>query len=470
MISLKKIALTGLLGTLAWLMVVNPKVLAYSKYLLDSYAFGYSPAKPLLLVVFLAALSFLSLFPVFWRPSWNPIVLVGSLLLYLASLSEHIYYSYRFGLGLTWRSVFVSQGLQSSTRLEHIHTSKAALAQLVSYGGQSLDVGRPFLAVFPSWWLLAHGLAYLVFCGIFVLFVRHYQSEQTPERALVLGLGAYTLVKGLIDGGPFAIQDIAQYLVLTAVFIKGKKRLWLMAALTLLFSACFSLEISKGFLYLVQRVLISTLALSLPLFWEQVRVKPSSRWIAAAILVTACLGLAPVLDYHLYPARRKPPYSLATIEYGNSTLEKGWNVTIVSSGLTDDGVFGEIVETRWARRLSVSTLKLSRPTTPFELCQHFELNILRSPVLWYPQSAFVVIEGPFSMEAPEHWLRSETILATSFSTDKQGTKLVLEVVPGAQTNVAVDALPPGPYPTLGVDLLYTKPKVDAPWQPGPGAR
>ena len=449
-------------------MLVNPVVLAYAKYILNNYAFGYSPMKPTLLVLFLSILSLLSLFPSPWRSSWNPLVLVGALSLYAASLAEYLHYCSQYDLSITERSVMVYDGLQSSTRLEHMHNSKAVLAQILGYAGQGFDVGRPFLAHSSPLWLWIHGISYLLFCGLLVLFIHHYQKKLSPERAVLLGLGGYTLVKGLIDGGPFSIEDVSGFLLLTAVLLEGKARRWGLVFLTLLFTLCLGLELHKGFLYILGRILASVAALSVPLLCEQARHKASKVWLLGPIFGFGFLLLHPIADYRLQPLRRSPPYGLATIHYGHSVLKKDWNVTLVSRGSLVSGEFGEVVAQRRGNRLSVSTLKLARSTTPFELCEHYHLNILRSPVSWYPHPAYVLVEGAFEMESPERWLRSETVLATSFESKENWTKLVLKLVPGALTNVAVDILPKGPFATRRVNSSFREPEVTAPWKPGPG--
>ena len=76
---------------------------------------------------------------------------------------------------------------------------------------------------------------------------------------------------------------------------------------------------------------------------------------------------------------------------------------------------------------------------------------------------YVEIEGPFEMPPPVEWLHSPLVTRYSFEARHGWTRLVLEMVPGAQTNVACELLPNGPFATRRVDLSYHKPEVSAPW-------
>ena len=89
---------------------------------------------------------------------------------------------------------------------------------------------------------------------------------------------------------------------------------------------------------------------------------------------------------------------------------------------------------------------------------------MRSPIVWYQKPGYVVISGRFSMPDPAGWLKNSLVLRYAFFSHKGETSLVLELVPGAQTNVACDLLPSGPFAASRVDLTYTKPQIQGEWR------
>ena len=455
---------TALLMGLMVGMVKVPQVLVAAKYLLVNYAGGYSGAKSFLLLLFLAVLSALAPWPSVWKERWNWSVPTGLGLLYLLSVAEYLYYCRAFGLPLNQRSVLVHQGLQSSTMLGHFHTNKAALAALLPYSGQGFDSGAPFLAVFPRLVLLSHGLLFLVQATAVVAMVHHYQKNMSPERALTLALGVYPLVKGVVDGGPFSVPDAARLALLSWVFLEGFKRKLALGIAGSLGLLSLLIQGTGGVAISLMQAAISLLVLCLPLAWERVRLqglKPKSAlWLG---LCLATLLGTPLLKYRILPNHRKPPYPVATWSYGNAPLQAGWVVHIVSPGSLPSTELGEVLDSNEAGRLRVSRLQLKRSTTPFELCRAFGLNVFRQPVVWYQGPGYVEIEGPFEMPPPVEWLHSPLVTRYSFEARHGWTRLVLEMVPGAQTNVACELLPNGPFATRRVDLSYHKPEVSAPW-------
>ena len=159
-----------------------------------------------------------------WKPRWNKLFVGGLVSLYALVLAEYIYYTRHFGLPLNERSVLVYDGMQSSTRLEHIHNCKAALSVLIPYLGQGFDAGAPFVAVYPKMLLLVHGVVFLVVCLMSVLLMQYYGKRLTPERTVFLALGLYPLVKGVVDGGPFSLPDAGRLAFLALIFFRGTRR------------------------------------------------------------------------------------------------------------------------------------------------------------------------------------------------------------------------------------------------------
>ena len=446
----------GLLAVLLG-MLHYPKVMIAVKYTLDHFAGGFSGAKAVLLVLFLTVLSAVQPFPAVWKPRWNGFFVGGLAFLYTLVLAEYVYYVRLFGMPLNQRSVLVYDGMQSSTRLEHIHNCKAALSALIPYLGQGFDAGAPFVAVYPKMLLLFHGLVFLVVCVMSVLLMQYYGQRLTPEKTVFLALGLYPLVKGVVDGGPFSLPDAGRLAFLALVFLKGARRRAVLALSLLLTTTALLIEADKGLVHNLLRLGIAMLGLSLPLLFEKARRGTSpGAWVGAVVAAISFLG-APIFTYKLYSVQQTPPFSLATWEYGSSVLKQGWTVHIVHRGELKDCEVGQILGTLKANRLSVSRLKLARETTPFELCRLYRLNVLRTPVVWYQEPGYVVVEGPFRMEDPREWLHNPIVLRYSFQEEADRTRLVLELIPGAQTNVACDLLPIGPFPTRRVDLTYTVP-------------
>ena len=447
----------GLLAVLLG-MLLYPKVMVAVKYTLDHFAGGFSGAKAVLLVLFLTILSAVQPLPSVWKPKWNNYFVAGLGFLYVLVVAEYVYYVRLFGLPLNQRSVLVYDGMQSSTRLEHIHNCKAALSALIPYLGQGFDAGAPFVAVYPKVLIIFHGLVFLVVCVMSVLLMQYYGKRLSPEKTVFLALGLYPLVKGVVDGGPFSLPDAGRLAFLAVVFLKGPRQRAALALSLLLMTTALFIEADKGLVHNLLRLGIAMLGLSLPLLFEKARRGTSpSGWVGAVVATIAFLG-APVLTYNLYSVQRTPPFSLAAWEYGTSALKEGWTVHVVHKGELKECEVGEITGTQKANRLSVSRLKLSRDTTPFELCRLFRLNVLRTPVVWYQEPGYVVVEGPFKMPNPEEWLNNPIVLRYSYKEEPEQTRLVLELIPGAQTNVACDLLPKGPFPTRRVDLTYTVPE------------
>lgn len=454
-----RIVWTGLLLGLMVAMLRYPRVLVATKYVLDPFANGESAVKVLLLLLFLAVLSALGPFRSLWNEAWNRWLLGGLVVLYGIVVAEYVSYCRHFGLPPAGRSVLVYDGLQSSTRLEHMHNCKAALSVLLPYQGQSFDAGGPFVSVYPTWILLVHGFLFALLSVACVLFVHHYGKELTPERMLFLALGIYPLVKGGVDGGPFDYVNAAKLGFLALVLLKGRARRAVLVVALCLFVFGFGLETHKGIGHNILKLSIALVGLALPLFFEQARLRRSPG--AAVALVSALVFFlgSPFVNYELYGYYRSPPSGLATWRYGDSLLKEGWTVHVVSPGELPDSEVGQVLSTSRVRRLRVSRVKLKRNTSPFELCRLYGLNVVRTPVIWYQEPGYVVIEGPFKMEDPAGWLHNEVVLRYAYQVDGGETRLVLEMIPGAQTNVACDVLPPGPFATYRVDMVYQMPKV-----------
>jgi hypothetical protein len=454
---------TGLVLGLMFLMIMFPRVMVMVKYVLNQFAFSESSAKALLLLLFLAVLSGLRPFKTVWRVSWNRWFATGLVALYGLTLAEFLYYCRLFGLPLNQRSVLIYDGLQTSTRLEHIHNGKAILSALIPYQGQGFDVGAPFQAVYPNWLLLLQGLLFLVVCTMSVFLVHHYQKEWTPERTLFLALGLFALVKGVVDGGPFELATAGRLALMSIVLLKGRTRQVVLTLALGLVGLGLFLEAEKGLYYNLVILSVAVVGLGLPLLFEQARRQRSASAVGGFALALIFFLGAPLLKYQMSTYHRSTASPVGAWVYGNSSLKEGWTVHVVSRGDLPATDVGVVLSANKANRLQVSQLKLERDTTPFELCRLFRLNAMRSPVVWFQQPGYVVIEGRFGMPDPAKWLDNKIVLRYAYSVKDDWTTLVLELIPGAQTNVACDLLPPGPFPTSRVELVYTQPQVSTDW-------
>jgi hypothetical protein len=130
-------------------------------------------------------------------------------LLLLLSLVEYLVLRARFGLD--WeRVIFLTTAPvvdMSSTQLQHIHNSKAALAYLaipfVSPGVlYNYDVGQPYLSHYPRLLIAGHALLYMTFCVQIVRSLRRF-SDTGLAVYVPYCMACLVAVKGVVDGGPF---------------------------------------------------------------------------------------------------------------------------------------------------------------------------------------------------------------------------------------------------------------------------
>lgn len=458
--TLRTAALLGLMT----LMYFSPRVMVGTRFVLNQFAFSESAAKALLLLLFLTVLSGLHPFKAVWRTSWNRWFTGCLVFLYGMTAAEYVYYCRVFGLPLNRRSVLIFDGLHTSTRPEHMHNGKAILSALIPYQGQGFDLGAPFQSVYPNWVLWPQGCLFVLLSAASVCLVHRYQKRWTPERALFLALGLFALVKGVVDGGPFELSNAGRLALMSVVLLKGQTRNRVFGMALFLSVLAFFLESHKGLGYNFLRLFIAVLGLGLPLLFERVRLRGRATDVVGFILALVFFLGVPLLQYHLYSYHRSTASPAGAWVYGGTSLKAGWTVHVVSRGELPSTDVARVLSSQKANQLQVTQLQLMRDTTPFELCRLFRLNIMRSPIVWYQKPGYVVISGRFSMPDPAGWLKNSLVLRYAFFSHKGETSLVLELVPGAQTNVACDLLPSGPFAASRVDLTYTKPQIQGEWR------
>lgn len=188
--------------------------------------------------------------------------------------------------------------------------------------------------------------------------------------------------------------------------------------------------------------LLTAAALGLPLCVDRFRAGESKRGgIWGGLCVIALLGI-PTWRYATYDFFRGPPHTLGTLAYGLRTVEAGREVCAISAFPLEDRVADglEVVGSSRARRLTVYRLRALEDTTLLAVGRRLGLPLFRSAVKFGEAPVRVIAEGPFTCPHPREWLASEAVKSYSFETENGRTRLVLELVPGADTNVAADLL------------------------------
>ena len=455
---------TGLLLALVGLVVMDPRAMVVTKFFLNQYAFAESSFKLILLLLFLTVLSAIQPLGSIWKESWNRRFSALLILLYGFTLTEYLYYCWLFQLSPTRRTVVFDGGTFSTTRIDHIHNAKAVLSVFLPYRGQAFDAGTPFLSIYPRSVLVVHGVLFLLVCLATVLLVHHYARQWTAERTLFLALAMFPLVEEVVDGGPLQLDNSTRLILVALVLTRGVYRNILLVCGFSLFFANLYLGAHKGLLFNLVTGCVGVVGLMLPLAFERMRLERSVlAGVGFVVLLTLFLG-TPLWKYHHYSHFQKTNYSPGAWLYGNSKLEKGWTVHIVSGGELPKQDIGELMGTSRANRLRISHLKLNRETTPFELCRLLRLNVLRGPVTWYQEPVYAIIEGPFVLQEPAKSLDSECVQRYSLTTTRGQSRLVLELIPGSQIPVAADLMQNGPYVADKFDWTYTEPEVTS-WIP-----
>lgn len=427
------------------------------KLVVDSFAIGHSGAKVRLFLVYLALVAALYPLPSLWRPGWLRPFLGALGTLYALSLGEHLYYCHKLGLAAIPRTVCLSNGLQSATRLQHMHGSKAVLGILTRYTGQGFDAGNPFLGVFAHWWLGFHALLFLLTGAAGLALLHHHLKKHSLWNSLSMALVVFTLVKNSCDGGFLDTQTLAAVPVLGYHLGYSPRKAGVPVLLLLLLNLALSGPAYLG--YDLWRFTSATACFSLPILCG-LTIK-ERKWLLPCGVLALILPALPLLQFAGLVRSNRLPNTPDTFLYAFRPLRAGWTVNVVSDETLSphSSQDFQVVEERTGRKVRVSRVKLNRDTTPLELCDAFSLNIFRRPVGWYQEPAYVTISGPAPLPAEKRWRSSPLVVAYL----EEPSRLSLQLIPGAGTNAAADAFGDTLYGASELTLFYQNPFPQGPW-------
>lgn len=451
---LRAIALMMIALFALWLTFQSNFFLLVCKLVVDSFAISLSGAKVRLLFLSLSLLSLLMIFPPLWSKKWTPAFLVGLALLYCLPVAEHLYFCQKTDLPILPRTVCLSDGMMSATRLQHIHESKVALATLFDYTGQSFEMGRSFLAVFPAGLRWCHAALFLLVSIAGFLCAQGYARRGRLWASISFALVTFSMVKNSVDGGPLDTQTLAAFPFFLHFLGYSAKR-GAIISLSLL-GLNFVLSGIAYFWVDAWRFATATIVFALPLLWS--RAHASRKYLLGCLAGMSLLVLLPALQYLQVVENNRLPTTPSVLRYAFQPLEEGWTVTLISghdlSGvLTKDST---VEETHVGDQVRMSRVKLLRRSTPLELCDVYRLNITRRPVEWYQGPVYMVIEGHQPLPEDRSWRTSP--LVTGYLEEEN--RLVLEMYPGGTINTATDAFGPSLYGAETFRLQYEKPPGD----------
>lgn len=422
-----------------------------AKYCVDIIALGYSLAKTLLFLAFLATLALChGRLGKNLSPRLPRIFAVALLAMSALSLGQYLWYCSKFQLQPTYWTAMVRDGLWSMSRLDHFHTSKAMLSSLPVALALKTDVGYAFGAVFPQWLLLAQLALFLGLIGLCFGSCLQILAEKPWGQSISFVLASFVLVKCVVDGGPL-IAEVWAALPFFSYALWGRRAALLAAGCCALYAGSL-FAWKPGAVSVCAALLVSILALATPLVMK--------RSPAAGLALLLLVLSLPLLRWKLDPQYLREPYALNTMVYGQQPLQAGWTLHFVSSERFNGQGLVKIVEQTEdpASRRFLTDAELLRDSTPKELCAQLGLELPRKPVSWY--------HGPVRVEAEVLYFDSQTIptlkspllSAASISQNGESTTLTLDLKPGVNRDLAIGML--GPHLSLvkSFTLSYPEPE------------
>ena len=356
------------------LCLVSPLCALVVKMWVDTFAIGDSFTK-VYLILLLAGLVLLSPeLPFDARTARAASLFLGLLL--LLSLGQHSWVMDSLGLGIKNQIGVVFAGDYSTTRLDHIHVPKAALGLLLSGMSYRFDAGLPFQQFFPSYLLWIQLLLLtLLSLGAFVVLVNSRERKSGPEFALDF-LVWFVAVKATVDGGPLNSEFVAVLpFLLAAVWTGSWRRFGLLLWLSYF---TFSLFLpGSGLLRLFQ--FFSTLIALGTAFL----VLKRPRWGAGLMLLAVLL--LPLMRNTLDSELADSNHAWNVLNSLKTPLEPGETVYVTSTTDLKSNEQAEILEVQTALPYRVTTVRILRSTTAYQLCRSLELYVARRPVRLEPQ-------------------------------------------------------------------------------------
>ncbi len=415
------------------------------KFFCDSFVVGYSAAKTLLFLGWLLLLMILRLVPLPSR-SWMEGGCIGLLgCSYLMTLVEYFWYCAQVGIEpwTRWSAPAVN-GSYSFNTPGHLHVSKGLTSSLLyfSNGGDKVDVGYPFLPLFPSWWTFLH---LILFTGALVLSL-----PLIRERSFRLGAGSffcfaasfYCLFKCAIDGGPFSQPFLLG--VAPVLYYLWGKRPALLAAPWLLLGLILRFAWEEGIAdYEILHGLAICAVLFTPPATEYLWIRRPRAAALCGLAGLSYLMVSPFLEYHYIPWTRWQPRAVARYFYGTHTLPKGIEFSLVTHRELQPHPKYTSVEVFQGRRLRLHRLKALEETSPLEVCESADLGLARLPLVIHPRRTYWQVRGVLFDEWPSNWPDSDLVIDYRWKTEGREITLELEMRPGSNLTALLDSLPPG---------------------------
>jgi hypothetical protein len=449
-------------------VLLSPTLLLLLKAEIDFLCMGFSGAKTVMLLAFLSLVFAAHAVPSPWRPRWNVSVLLGVALLQGVALQERALFTAKAGVPLdSWQSV-VLNGRYTTSSLSHMHEPKACLAWLTGYRGQGFDSGFVFLPWLPSPMLMAHALLLLLVAGLATVAVHHFSRSHGTGPTVCLALAVFAMVKNTVDGG-FLSQEAVVPIPFVLGLWYGRRGAYLGIALSALYLPLTLWYLSPGQMaFNLIKVLGAYLLLLLPLGLSSAQT--SGRRLAGIAGSLLLLSL-PWLQAAAVRYARQPPFAIGTLVYAYTPLLPGRELSVMAWGPLPnlEGAPVQVTSLWKGQGMLAYRARVTRATTPMELCRRFGLNVSWQPVVWYRKLAYFTFQGRFLEPLPAGWPSSEMVVEYGVE-ERPGdsTRIVLGMRGGGRLNSAYDALPPGPLVITDYNIATTRP-AGVVWRPGPGA-
>ena len=453
------------LSVLALVAVSNSNLaLMVTKVFVDAFAIGHGGSKVKLLLSVYLLVTLASLVKLPWRKSWGAKLVAGLVLLHLLSLGSYLVYCWQNGLTLIPQNVCFFDGVHSSTRLQHIHTSKLVMATLLGYAGQGLDAGRPFVHFFPTWWRWLHSATFLIIGFLALLSLCHTRSKRSFGEYLCYFMVLMTLLKNSLDGGPLDTQTMAALPFFA--WLLGYRVTWGAGLAGLLLTVSLLLSGPTLLAFDLWRFSLAVVSFSVPLALQTAWLNKSwAKTLMSAALIGLCL-LAPFAQFQGWVRSHRLANTPSMFRYGESGLKKDWVIQVVSVGELPNTETSpvQVVSHGRGRRLCLSNVKITKDTSVLSLCDEFGLNIFRKPISWTHLPAYVTIEGPSPLPSEAAWANSE--LVSAFCLDETGPlkRLILQLKVGGGINIANEAFGTTPYAAQNFRISYENPRPNGDWQ------
>lgn len=444
--------------------LASTSLMLWLKTVFDFLGPGYSSTVTVLPLVLLLIVFASERLPSRWDESWNPALPVGLLLLNAVCLLQRFLFCRANGLPLAQTQTVIRDGRPVVTSLSDIQEGQALLAWL---SGGNLDPGFQFLPYLPTWLLGLHGLLLLAVTVIALLTIHRFQETHSFGSTLCLTLSVYTLLRSGWDGGPFSPPALVAVTFLVGTLFPKRAALGLAGSvLGLLLIIGLSGSGSLGLL--ISKAIGAMLVLLIPLVWKYGRESESKVWMAAAVACLLFVVALPWLQMKVAPKLARPPFTQGTIVYSQRTLLPGGIFVILGPpGLKqpDNGVL-TFVDTLKGQNLVTYRAKLLKKSGIKELCELFELDLTKRPIIWKLEPAYVRMTGKFPKPFPRP--ESEMLLGYKLEEKDGLSTLHMTLQGGGGVDAAFDALPKGSAVITGYEYSTNPPTGYQGWTPGAG--